>query len=342
MRIYKLLILACLPMLVACSVSKKAGEMFTPEETSLNMVKITDENTGSIIGPVINLKSRLTLSSFPTLNNLVGNAKAHIMWPNKMFLDISPDGTRVAYMSEEKGVANVMIRSVSSRSNAVTQRTFRDVYDFSWGSDGKIYFTDISSESRIIASISSEQGNLITQLTNGQVMDKNPVTLDGNIVYFTRANVKYGPSIWAVNLSDGTLTSCSSGSMPCPIPGKPGAYYCVRNSSQGRSEIWYVDYVNGEEVLILSDESLAFSHPRLSPDGQWILCQGNSVRTKKKATNLDIFIVRTDGTRLTQLTYSPAQDFNPVFSPDGQYIYFISSRGNDKQRYNVWRMNARF
>ena len=113
----------------------------------------------------------------------------------------------------------------------------------------------------------------------------------------------------------------------------------MRNSSDGKSEIWYVDYVKGQESIILSDVNRSFTNPTLSPDGQWLLVVGNSASSISKKQNLDIFAVRTDGTQLTQLTYHPQQDCCPVWSKDGKSIYFISSRANKDMYYNIWRMN---
>ena len=113
----------------------------------------------------------------------------------------------------------------------------------------------------------------------------------------------------------------------------------MRNSTSGRSEIWYVDYVKGQESLILSDENRSFTNPKLSPDGKWIVCVGNSVSNISNKDNLDIFVVRTDGTRLTQLTFHPQADTSPVWAADGRSIYFVSSRANENNSYNVWRMN---
>lgn len=66
---------------------------------------------------------------------------------------------------------------------------------------------------------------------------------------------------------------------------------------------------------------------------------GNSVSNITRTNNLDIFVVRTDGSRLTQLTYHPQADTSPVWAADGRSIYFVSSRANKTNSYNIWRMN---
>jgi Tol biopolymer transport system component len=180
----------------------------------------------------------------------------------------------------------------------------------------------------------------MSQHTNGNVDDSFPVlSSDGKLLYFTRWTSSYGPSIWSLNKAKGTLSSCARGFDVCAIPGNNEAFYCVRNSTAGKSEIWYVNYVKGQESIVLSDTKRSFTSPCLSPDGKWLLVVGNSTSNISNKENTDIFVARTDGSQLTQLTYHPQTDMSPVWSKDGKYIYFISSRANADQAYNVWRMN---
>jgi dipeptidyl aminopeptidase/acylaminoacyl peptidase len=51
----------------------------------------------------------------------------------------------------------------------------------------------------------------------------------------------------------------------------------------------------------------------------------------------DIFIVRTDGTGLRQLTDDAYRDFGPQWFPDGERILFFSNRSG---RYQVWAIKA--
>lgn len=54
--------------------------------------------------------------------------------------------------------------------------------------------------------------------------------------------------------------------------------------------------------------------------------------------NWDIYIVDADGKNLTRLTMNESTDYKPVWS--GDYIYFISDRGNKKGNSNIWRFKA--
>ena len=336
-NIYKLTVVGVLFTLCSCGSEKLYLNLFSPEESGLNLVKITDEAAGSVIAggtgkllPGVNYVTRV--AGF--------NKEANFRWYDPGFLAISNDGSKLAYVTRANGQDNVVIRSVSSQG-VTTQRTFRNVTaGIAWSQDNRLFFSDSNGSNSYINSIDAEQGTVMSQHTNGNVTDYMPaITNDNKLLLFTRWTAAYGPSIWSLDLEKGTLSSCARGFCPCPVPGDNESFYCVRNSTAGKSEIWLVNYVKGQESIVLSDNNRSFTNPTLSPDGKWLLVVGNSMSSISKKQNTDIFVVRTNGTQLTQLTYHPQDDMCPVWSKDGKYIYFISSRANKELAYNIWRMN---
>lgn len=327
------IMMLCVASLSACG-SSKYLDMYAPEESGLNVMKITDESSNSVIG---NIRINLIGKGNFAYTTVGGCKNSKTYWGTDRLLAISPDGTELGYVSNINKQWNVMIRSSNTQGTS-TQRTFRDISDFSWGNNGYLYFSDRSDIQKVqICSTNAHAGSIMRQLTNNSI-DKNPVvTTDGKLLFFTRID-KSGPFIWSLDLENGALTSCARGYNPTLVGDRTDSFICVRNSTAGLSEIWMVNYVEGKETLILSDKNRGFTNPVLSPDGQWILCQGNSKSSITKKNNLDIFAVKVDGTGFVQLTYHPAEDCCPVWSNDGKYIYFLSTRANKDDYFNIWRI----
>ena len=303
---------------------------YAPEESGLSLMKITDESANTVGGN----KSYTAVS----YQDGIGCCDSeNFAWGTMRLLDISPDGNELAYVSIINKQWNIMVRKSGPQGTA-TQRTFRSVSDFSWGNDGKLYFGDQADYDKIqISCTDAHVGSLMRQLTNNNT-DMNPIlSKDGKKLYFTRRD-NTGAFVWSYDLQSGALTACCRGYNPYPVGSGSDSFVCVRNSSFGTSEIWLINYEKGQETLILTDKTRGFSNPCVSPDGQWILCQGNSKSSISKKNNLDIFMVKMDGTGFIQLTYHPADDCCPVWSPDGKYVYFISSRANENDAFNIWKM----
>jgi len=76
-------------------------------------------------------------------------------------------------------------------------------------------------------------------------------------------------------------------------------------------------------------------HPRGSPRGDWIL------GTKGASdVNIDIYIIRPDGSLTHNLTNHPAMDMNPTWSPDGRQIAFASNRIREVEPRDIFIMDA--
>ncbi len=74
--------------------------------------------------------------------------------------------------------------------------------------------------------------------------------------------------------------------------------------------------------------------PQVAPDGDWVAFTVSELDREANRRRTDIWLVRTDGSGLRRLTTDPASDFNPLWSPDGRSIWFLSTRSGSSQ---VWR-----
>ncbi|HKI59686.1 MAG TPA: TolB protein [Mariprofundaceae bacterium] len=94
-----------------------------------------------------------------------------------------------------------------------------------------------------------------------------------------------------------------------------------------RSEIVRIDEHGAERVLSQG------TNPSLSPDGQWIAFSMSVGRS------YHLYMMKVDGSDLTQLTDERSVDVQPVWSRDGKWIVFTSNRAladMRKPKNNNW------
>lgn len=314
-----LVVTAIALVMFGCKAKEKFDtRVYVPEEGGINFVKITDENAEQVIWPNIRRSNgRLT------------------WWANPYFA-ITNDGQSLAFISSKNDKSNIFVKQLGTRSGS-QQRTFSDdINDVTYSPDGKtLCFSRRNGNNNPIFTTSATQGSVVQQVSSAGVKDYGPrYSPDGNMLFFAR-NDGSSYAIWSQDFANGTLSYYCYGLTPYPISNEE--FLCVRQNSSNNYEIWQVNYVKGTESILMSQENRSFTTPSLSPDGKWIVCTSNTIDNNME--NLDIYVFRTDGSRLTQLTYHKGNDLSPVWSPDGKAIYFLSQRGSEKGTYNIWKMN---
>jgi dipeptidyl aminopeptidase/acylaminoacyl peptidase len=76
--------------------------------------------------------------------------------------------------------------------------------------------------------------------------------------------------------------------------------------------------------------------PSASPDGKQVVFTLRTTDLDANKGRTDLWVVNADGSGLKQLTATPESESNPLFSPDGKWIYFLSTRAGGPQQ--VFRM----
>ena len=75
------------------------------------------------------------------------------------------------------------------------------------------------------------------------------------------------------------------------------------------------------------------SAPALSPDGNWIAYTVTTPNLEQNKNKSDLWLVSADGRTRRQLTTHDAHDRNAVWSPDGKWLAFESSRSGS---FQIW------
>jgi Tol biopolymer transport system component len=94
------------------------------------------------------------------------------------------------------------------------------------------------------------------------------------------------------------------------------------------SQIWRVDLEDGKTTKLFAGDGV---QPCVSPDGKTVLFWGLPLGTGKR----ELWTIPADGGEPKRLTDDDAVDWNPVWTPDGKGIYFLSTRGGTM---NLWKL----
>ena len=195
------------------------------------------------------------------------------------------------------------------------------------------YYTAGANSSDIYM-MAASQGKALTQITDsrGEWEDNPSFSPDGKYIIYDKSpsgvNKRDG-EIWIKNRETGENTLLGKGAQPSFSPdGQTIAY--IKYS--GVDADIFTMTIDGENQVQVTDSKKGFAqNPRWSPDGRFLIFSA-----LKDNRNSDIFVIRTDGEMLTQLTTNESTDAQPYWTSDG-YIYFTSDRGGKKGNFQIWR-----
>ncbi len=188
------------------------------------------------------------------------------------------------------------------------------------------------------------QGGEAVPVTRDPARDWNPVwSPDGRYLYFS-SDRSGSMNLWRVRIDE------DSGKVlhpPEPVT-TPSPYSGYISLSQDGRRLAYAQQFTttniyrvgfdprvgtaiGEPVPVTQGSRQTWM-PDLSPDGEWLAFTSCENRE-------DLFIIKTDGTNLRQLTDDADRDRLPIFSPDGKRIAFYSTRSKVGS-YELWMIEV--
>jgi serine/threonine protein kinase len=209
-----------------------------------------------------------------------------------------------------------------------------------WGLAGYVIPKEGNSSQRDIYTIAADGGNLVA-VTNDEDIDWNPVwSPDGRYLYF--ASDRGGSmNLWRVAIEEQTGKVLGAPE-PLTTParqmgtfriGRDGRHF-VYEADDFRSTIYFIGLDRVKQKITAAPERLGefskvFGLISISPDGRWIVMATLSAES-------DLYIVRSDGTDLRQLTSDRFRDRGPSWSPDGKEIIFYSNRSGN---LDIWAIH---
>jgi tricorn protease len=85
--------------------------------------------------------------------------------------------------------------------------------------------------------------------------------------------------------------------------------------------LWLLDVASGKTTVVTQNRYSEIHDQNFSPDGRWLAYSFSSPNQQQS-----IFLYSIEGGTATQISGTFSNDFSPVFSPDGKYLYFLSTR----------------
>ena len=145
---------------------------------------------------------------------------------------------------------------------------------------------------------------------------------DGRLVAYT-TDVGGGQQV-AVRPAEGgperVLTRFKTGYFYTPLFSPDGKWLSF---SDNQHKLWLLPVAGGEPREVAQDKVNEIHDQVFSPDGRWI---GLSMASHARSRMRDLYLYEIASGKLTRLGQGGAIDANPVFSADGKYLYFVSSR----------------
>ncbi len=114
------------------------------------------------------------------------------------------------------------------------------------------------------------------------------------------------------------LTRFKTGFLYTPVWSPDGKHLSF---ADGDHRLWMLDVASGRTIQVAEDIYSEIHDQSFSPDGRWLaysLTEPNQQRA--------LWIYGLESAKAQRLSDPLGNDFNPVFSPDGKYLYFVASR----------------
>jgi Tol biopolymer transport system component len=124
-----------------------------------------------------------------------------------------------------------------------------------------------------------------------------------------------------------------------PYNGVASGTLVFQSDIAGRPKIFTLDVATGQVRQITQGSDWRDESPRWSPDGQSIAFTSNrahyGAQPETGTPDVDVYVMRADGTEVRRVTSDPGNDYDPSWLPDGQSLVFSSDRASRGDLYRV-------
>jgi len=233
--------------------------------------------------------------------------------------DWSPDGTRLAFVSNRNGQPQIYVmdasgsnlRQLTRESGGLSPRWSRDGRSIAFSRGGSIALMDTEGNNqRVVMEAKPETTAPACQagsFIGGWAPD------DDAIIYYSASVSRQEGQVCTIK-PDGSelrvVVAEPSTYQVEPAFSPKGSLIVYRAIIGGVHDIWVLDLTTGQRTNITADPQVDIE-PAWSPDGEWIVFG----TLERGQPNFDLYVMRRDGSDRRRLTDHPAKDAYPSWSP---------------------------
>src|SRR5215813_1940455 len=252
---------------------------------------------------------------------------------------VSPDGKRIAFVSDRTGTDDVYVISIDGRDEKQLTRTPDAEGNVAWTRDGKILFSSFKEGFSHVCVIDADGENereLVKVPGRGVTLSRDGQRLlyMGGTWTASRLTVSAPDGSNPKEITDGSSIAWNSQWSP------NGKMIAFTGRDDPKSELAvFVMNADGSGLRHLTHvpaEEGGAQVPRWSPNGQQLAFQVNS-RMQKGSAHIWIIDLATGTAHKLANHTENYLDETPSWLPDGKQIAFQSNRSG---RMEVWMMNA--
>jgi len=232
---------------------------------------------------------------------------------NEMFPQYSPDGSKVAFISDSLGDTEIWISNADG-GNLQELTDVGHVFLGEWSPTGDhiVFAGWVAREERQDIFLVADTGGLPRNLTPDEFMDAFPCwSADGESIYYQ--SFRDDSQIFKLSLAGGAPVQLTQRGGWVPRTSKDGQVFFWRDGS-----IWSLSPDGGEDILVLDNQVKSFCN--------WSVWEDNIVyinQRQEREPVIEIFNLRSGKTKpLHLLADRPKIGNGLTVSPDGLWILY--------------------